>query len=123
MESNFMFRLRKALGDKGITRTELSQISGVAKGDITHYLKGDYVPKQDKCYLLAKALDVDPGWLMTGYEQNTEEIINAIEESIPQTEEARILAKGIDQLNPEQRAQALAVVKAMFAAHPEIFDD
>ena len=88
MESNFMFRLRKALGDKGITRTELSQISGVAKGDITHYLKGDYVPKQDKCYLLAKALDVDPGWLMTGYEQNTEEIINAIEESIPQTEEA-----------------------------------
>ena len=123
MESNFMFRLRKALGDKGITRTELSQISGVAKGDITHYLKGDYVPKQDKCYLLAKALDVDPGWLMTGYEQNTEEIINAIEESIPQTEEARILAKGIDQLSPEQRAQALAVVKAMFAAHPEIFDD
>ena len=123
MGNDFMFRLRKALGDKGITRTELSQISGVAKGDITHYLKGDYVPKQDKCYLLAKALDVDPGWLMTGYEQDTGEIITAIEEAIPQSEEARILAKGIDKLSPDQRAQALAVVKAMFAAHPEIFDD
>ena len=73
MDNLFMWRLRKALEDKKITRTELSQLSGVAKGDITHYLKGDYVPKQDKCYLLAKALDVDPGWLMTGVEQVKEE--------------------------------------------------
>lgn len=69
MDMTFMWRLRSALEKKGITRTELSQISGVSKGDITHYLKGDYVPKQDKCYLLAKALGVDPGWLMTGVEQ------------------------------------------------------
>ena len=68
MDTLFMERLRKALEDKGITRTELSRLSGVSKGDITHYLKGDYVPKQDKCYLLAKALGVDPGWLMTGFE-------------------------------------------------------
>jgi transcriptional regulator with XRE-family HTH domain len=67
-----MWRLREALEKKGITRTQLSQLSGVAKGDITHYLKGDYTPKQDKCYLLAKALDVDPGWLMTGVEQVTD---------------------------------------------------
>ena len=72
MDNEFMWRLRKALEDKGISRTELSQISGVSKGDITHYLKGDYVPKQDKCYLLAKALDVDPGWLMTGFKEPEE---------------------------------------------------
>ncbi|MBP5728363.1 MAG: helix-turn-helix transcriptional regulator [Clostridia bacterium] len=69
MNTDFAERLLKALENKGITRTELSQRSGVAKGDITHYLKGDYLPKQDKCYMLAKALDVDPGWLMTGVEQ------------------------------------------------------
>ena len=73
MDTFFMWRLRDALEKKGITRTELSQLSGVAKGDITHYLKGHYTPKQDKCYLLAKALGVDPGWLMTGVEQITEE--------------------------------------------------
>ena len=66
MDIAFMYRLKEALANKGISRSELSRISGVSKGDITHYLNGDYVPKQDKCYMLAKALNVDPGWLMVG---------------------------------------------------------
>ena len=118
MENNyFMFRLRKALEDKGITRTELSQISTVAKGDITHYLKGDYVPKQDKCYLLAKALDVDPGWLMTGNEPNVKETNDAVEdepEDVPKTPEARAVSYGMDSLPKEQRELILNMVKAMF---------
>ena len=66
MDIEFMYRLKEALANKRISRSELSRISGVSKGDITHYLNGDYVPKQDKCYMLAKALNVDPGWLMVG---------------------------------------------------------
>lgn len=125
MEVEFMFRLRKALEDKGITRTELSQISGIAKGDITHYLKGDYVPKQDKCYMLAKALDVDPGWLMTGYEQDVKEfneLINSIDkelDNVPQTPEARILAKGIDKMPEEQRK---ALMTMMTGLYPGLFE-
>ena len=121
METEFMFRLKLALSDKGITRTELSQRSGVAKGDITHYLKGDYVPKQDKCYLLAKALDVDPGWLMTGYGPS-KEIFDSIEkelDSVPITPEARIISEGIDKMSPERREQALKVMQAIFS---DIFD-
>ena len=72
-ELAFMFRLREALQNKGISRSELSRLSGVGKSDITHYLKGDYLPKQDKVFLLAKALGVNPGWLMTGVEQAAEE--------------------------------------------------
>lgn len=113
MDIEFMWRLRKALEDKGITRSELSNISGVSKGDITHYLKGHYVPKQDKCYLLAKALDVDPGWLMTGYKPPEEFWEEAFD--LPKTEEAKILSKGIDKLPEEQRKQALAMFKVMFA--------
>lgn len=52
----------------GINATDLSKLSGVGKGDISHYLNGHYIPKQDKCYYLAKALNIDPGWLMIGYE-------------------------------------------------------
>ena len=43
-------------------------------------------------------------------------------ESQPRTAEARILAKGVDQLEPEQREQALAVVRAMFAQHSDYFE-
>ena len=112
MDYEFMFRLRKAIADKGITASELSRISGVGKSDISNYLKGKYVPKQDKCYMLANALGVDPGWLMTGYVPISED---DTEEAMPVTDEARILAKGIDRLPKEQREQALAMFKIMFA--------
>ena len=79
MDTDFMFRLRKAMGDKGITASELSNISGVGKSDISYYLKGKYVPKQDKCFMLAKALGVDPGWLMTGIDIN--ETLDAVHEA------------------------------------------
>lgn len=73
MENEFQIRLRQVLADKKMTASELSRLSGVGKSDISNYLNGRYLPKQDKVYLLAKALDVNPGWLMTGIEQITEE--------------------------------------------------
>ena len=39
-----------------------------------------------------------------------------------QTAEARILAKGVDQLPQEQREMALNVVRAMFAKYSDYFD-
>lgn len=83
MENEFGNRLRYALTKKGITASELSRLSGVGKSDISYYMSGRYVPKQDKCYLLANALDVDPGWLMTGVEQKREESKPVV---IPDTE-------------------------------------
>lgn len=72
MSNEFQYRLQKALSDKGITASELSRLSGVGKSDISNYINGVYIPKQDKCYMLARALDVDPGWLMTGDEPKRE---------------------------------------------------
>ena len=40
----------------------------------------------------------------------------------PRTEETRILAKGVDKLPPEQREQALSVIRAMFAKYADYFD-
>lgn len=68
MNNEFQYRLLKSIAEKGISAAELSRISGVNKVAISNYINGVYVPKQDKCYLLAKALGVDPGWLMTGEE-------------------------------------------------------
>lgn len=110
--NDFQRRLQKAIEDKNITASELSRLSGVGKSDISNYLKGKYLPKQDKCYLLANALNVDPGWLMTGVEQQYEDESN--ETVQPQTIEAKILSKGIDKLPKEQREQALAMFKLMF---------
>lgn len=123
MDTEFMFRLRKAMADKNITASELSRISGVGKSDISYYLKGKYVPKQDKCYLLAKALGVDPGWLMTGLGNETKEILDGLkeaEEELPRTKEARILAKGIDKMPDAQRK---ALITLMEGLYPGIFKE
>lgn len=117
MIERFRDRLRKAMEMREVTASELSRRSGVGKSDICYYLKGHYLPKQDKIYLMAKALDVDPGWLFTGVEQKHEE------GEVPLTSEARILAAGIDKLPKEQREQALNVIKAMFAKYSSYFEE
>lgn len=59
----FQRRLKAAMALRNLKAVELSQRSGVGKSDISNYLKGAYNAKQDKVFLLARALDVDPGWL------------------------------------------------------------
>lgn len=57
-------RLTEAMDRYGIGVKELSRRTGIYAGDISHYRKGDYEPKREKIYLMAKALNVSPGWLM-----------------------------------------------------------
>jgi len=127
MELEFMYRLRMAMEKKGITASELSRISGVGKSDISYYLKGKYLPKQDKCYLLAKALDVDPGWLMTGVEPvDIVKQLNdfaASEDETPKNDDIRLLIRGLNQMSPEQIKQATDVMKIMFAKYFKEDDD
>ena len=56
-------RLKQSMDEKKMNATELSQKSGIGKSDISNYLKGKYRPKQEKIFLLAIALNVDPVWL------------------------------------------------------------
>lgn len=117
MKSEFQYRLLKAIGEKQISAAELSRISGVNKVAISNYINGVYIPKQDKCYALATALGVDPGWLMTGEEPR--KIIHEKEEEPPTTAEARILAKGIDKMPQVQRE---AIMNLMIGLYPGIFE-
>lgn len=77
--SEFKDRLRKAIFEKQIKASELSRLTGIGKSDISNYLNGKYLAKQNKVYMLAKALDVDPGWLITGIEPEQ----NVVERQIP----------------------------------------
>lgn len=65
-------RLSSILAERGMNQADLAQRSGIRASSISDYLKGKYAPKQDKIDLMAKALSIDPAWLM-GYE-STEKI-------------------------------------------------
>ena len=61
---DFKDRLRFAMSLKGYTAADLSRRSGVGKDALSHYLKGDFLPKQEKIGALAEALGVSPSWLI-----------------------------------------------------------
>lgn len=63
----FANRLSKALIIRNIKPVDLAEKTGISKSKISSYMSGRYKAKQDGIYLLSKALDVDPGWLM-GYD-------------------------------------------------------
>jgi transcriptional regulator with XRE-family HTH domain len=60
-------RLKHAMDARGLRSADLCRETGIAKSLISEYLSEARTPKQDKIYLLAKALNVNEGWLM-GYD-------------------------------------------------------
>lgn len=69
----FANRLSKVLNEKNIKSVDLANKTGIDKSSISHYLSGNYVPKNDKLLRLAEALDVNETWLM-GYDVPKERI-------------------------------------------------
>ena len=68
--ATFASRLREALDMNHMTAAELSRRTGISEGQISQYLKGDYLAKQDKVNAISKVLGVSPNWLMAFDEPN-----------------------------------------------------
>ena len=64
MEETTSVRLRKALDIRNMKQIDLSIKTGIGKSAISQYLSGKVIPKQDKLYLIAKAINVQESWLM-----------------------------------------------------------
>ncbi|GMA70722.1 helix-turn-helix domain-containing protein [Leuconostoc litchii] len=63
MES-FNSRLKTAMEYKNIKPADLSKMTGIGKSSISQWLSGKYSAKQDKIFIVAKALNVNPSWLI-----------------------------------------------------------
>lgn len=61
---SFSSRIKTALSVRRMKQTELCDKTNIPKSALSEYIKGAYEPKQDRVFLMAKALDVDPAWLM-----------------------------------------------------------
>lgn len=60
-------RLKQALQKFGISQAELCKRTGIPKASISQYISGYVKPKDDRLYLIAKALGVNESWLL-GYD-------------------------------------------------------
>lgn len=59
-------RIAEALRARDMLPIDLARRSGIDKGSISKYLKGDVLPKQSRIAAMANVLNVSPAWLM-GY--------------------------------------------------------
>lgn len=66
MNDNFSARIKKALDYRKMNAAELSRKTGLSRGMLSQYMSNQVKPKQDKVYLIAKALNINPTWLL-GY--------------------------------------------------------
>ena len=64
MKSNFKDRFSVILSDRNMSMADVSKRTGISRSSLSEYAKGKFIPKQDKVYLISKALDVSPAWLM-----------------------------------------------------------
>lgn len=113
-------RIKELRIGAGMSQDDLARAMGYKdRSMITKIESGKVDISQKKILAFATVLNTTPAYLM-GWEDKKPQLH---EPDTPKTEEARILARGVDKLGPEQRAQILAIARVMFAQHPEIFKD
>ena len=103
--ANALYNRRKKLG---LTQDEVAERVGTSKQMVSMYELGKRSPKVGMANKFAEALGTTLDELL-GIEGELEEYSNE-----PKTQEARILANGIDKLPKEQRERALAMFRVMF---------
>lgn len=109
-------RLRLAMDLKDMRAIELSEKTGIPKSAISQYLSGYAKPKQDRIYLIAKALDINEVWLM-GYDVPMERQAggeNKQKESLADVEHQEAVEKAAElfsRLSEEEQQQALTYIE------------
>lgn len=68
MKAKFTDRLKLAMEQREISQSDLAKATGITQSSISDWIRGKYLPKQDKVDLLSKALGVSPAYLM-GWEE------------------------------------------------------
>ena len=109
MENKFRENLLKAMRVRGFNQANLAEKAGLGRSVINQYCKGTRVAKQDRVYLLAKALNVSPSWLWG--------ISDIMEEDLSKEREA--VLKKLDSLNDNQIIKVLQMLELMYPEEGE----
>ena len=137
----FATRLNESMEKAHLNQTELAQRTSIGKSDINNYTKGKYLPKQDRVFLMAQVLGVDPVWLYAldvKYKMEARQEVATKEEAMeylfgetkpPVTEtwdpeevmrrdedgSFRTMFRGMSHMKPEDRKRLVDAAKMLFA--------
>ena len=121
-------KIRLLRESQGLNQSEFARRLFVTPGAVNQWEKGKTAPDTNRLLAMAKEFSVPLDYFSDNEETYTEtelikqHLLIELGASQPQTDEAKILAKGIDKLPKAQREQAVNVVKAMFAQYASYFE-
>ena len=104
-------RLATALNMRRMKQSELCQLAKIPKSSLSQYLSGDYEPKQDRLYDIAKVLDVSEAWLM-GYDVPMERKKIVPSEVVNLTEGEKMLLDLFRLVPEDQQQLVLQMIRA-----------
>ncbi len=94
-------RLTDLLRTRKLTQKDLSMKAGVTEAAISHYIKGDRVPRASVLARIADALGTTSEYLLTGTAVNhSEEIIQA----------KRLIARNASQMSREEKMEIVSLL-------------
>ena len=105
-------RIAKALSIRNMKQSELCEKTKIPKSAISQYLSGAFEPKQDRLLLMAKALEVDPAWLM-GFDipMERKEKENS-SDKLPLTEGAQLMLDLFNQVPEDKQSIVIEMIRA-----------
>lgn len=101
MDSTFGIRLLDFIKEKDISQKELSQIAGVTEAAMSHYVKGDRIPRASVLARIADALGTTSDYLMNGSPTNpNEEIVQA----------KRLIARNVTNMTHDEKMEIVSIL-------------
>ena len=120
--ATFRERFTELIESSPKSRTAIAQEFGVAKQTISAWLTGQNSPRLPVVVSLAEYFGVSLGWL-NGYDVPKYENPVVVPPE-PESDDVRLLIRGLNELTPEQVAQAKSVLRAMFMqTNPDLFKE
>jgi transcriptional regulator with XRE-family HTH domain len=110
-KSNCSERIATALAIRNMRQSELCERTKIPKSAISQYISGAFEPKQDRIYLISKALDVSEAWLM-GYDVPMEREKIVPSDKVELTEGERALLELFKQVPEESQQLVLQMIRA-----------
>ena len=108
-------RLKKALAMRNMRQADLCEKTKIPKSAISHYLSGSFVPKQDRAFIIAQALNVNPAWLM-GFDAPMEiEYVQKIPPTEPELSEEDKKILEVFRLIPKEQQRAFLEMGRAYA--------
>lgn len=104
-------RLAVALNNNRMKQSELCQLTKIPKSAISQYISGAFEPKQDRIYLMAKALNVSEAWLM-GFDVPMERQEKSLPEEPKLSEEEKMLLDLFRLVPEDQQQLVLGMIRA-----------